>query len=526
MKKLISIILIICIALTITACGVIKTKMEDAGIGQASTPTQEVARNATPEEIIQTVVTEMMNVLRSQSDSAGLDLSAAFGLPANILTFPQAKLDMAITTHDEDGDTTFNYGQTSFKKGEEGMHGLSFDLDGEIYQAGAYFSGDEMLLKLADASQPIVKYNMPAGSGAALSVLPPMERYQLCITKNDPAAYIGANWVEQITAITTALAESEETVKSDVQTLHVGDQAAEAETHSITLNGEAAAILMEQFVQAWQGDARVTALLSLSDNSLDEDDEDDIIPTPAMTQLAALPFNGSAYCTSATLTLVASVSEKAPAGLQLAYTASAGSMTLDIVSLSLDEGKFIKTALALPDGAAAEVLDISSEKGANTFSLNNTHSICGPQGRGRFVSVLNTEQLDKGNERTSDFSYSLNMDEEGELKEILTSSGSYRHNQNGAEIAAEFNGVLILIDEEETQNIDFSGTLALNEKEGEVTPPQFIEGSGLIAADRAELSSLFTEDDNTVFGQFTSLSPLQQSLLANMLLLNGELYQN
>ncbi len=482
------------------------------GNGWGGQTAEPVLTRLSPAEVMEVSLARLLERLSDEGVSGGLNLNAAFGIPENIFSYNSAELELTM----ELDDSQMVYGQRSMlAKNGDAEHSMRLSGDGETYNMGAYFQGGDMIVQIADASYPMIRYTLPAEDATALSGLAAMERYQLCLRADDPAQGVNMDWTSALSGAGDTFAAHEGEIVVIPESVTAGDNSFEAEVSSLTLSEGEAAQTFAALIGGWQQDFRCRDMLSMIDLVLQEDDDQ-----TAMEQMTALTADGQ----EAKLSLKTGSYQDQPALFELTYACVAGECALSLVFWEEGEDSYTSLELRLPSGDSFVYVDT-----AFAASNSTAHTFYAADGAVLAESLLSSIGSGDGNNFSSEFTYSMTdyTDEDEPQGETMSSSGSYSHSVSGKTINGSFSGQLLMSDDRDAKATAFSGTVTLSEDYGQPMIPEFIEGSGKTVANRLELFAAFIpepeEDEEALepgemMQRLDSLPPLMQTLSANMLL--------
>ena len=473
---------------------------KESGSPPSGIPTAQLS----PAQAMNASLVQLMERLSDEGVSGGMNVNAAFGIPDSVFSYNSAELNLTV----QGDDSQMVYGQRSVI-GENGdaEHSMSLDADGESMKAGAYFTGNDMIIQMGDVSRPMIRYALPAQDAATMSNLAGMERYVRSLRTDSPARGVDMDWKNALTSVDQLLTASGDEITSATESVAIGESSLEVETSSLTMNGDNAAQALSAFIEGWRQDFRCGDMLS----SFDAFKEDETAST--LDRLAAFAADRQ----NATLTLKTGIYQDMPVLLELTYVATSGECRLSLVFSEQEDTSYSSIKLRFPQGDGFTYVD-----NAVTGSSSTAHSFYGPDEKLLGESLFSSTGSG-GNNFSSQFNYVLTdyTDEDEPQGSKLESSGTYSSSTSGNVIGGNFNGQLNM--STESDPLTFNGTVTLSDDFGQPVMPAFIEGSGRTATTRLQLfAELYAGDEDAVpeekMRDFEISPSLLRPLLGNIIL--------
>ncbi|NCB30791.1 MAG: zinc ribbon domain-containing protein [Clostridia bacterium] len=467
-------------------------------------------------EIVRVSAALLLDELRAQDASGLWNMGAAFGIPQEMMDSPQAVVDARLTAEDQEDEMNYRQSSTVAEDGTAAYE-LTLSGSGETMASGAYFQGDDMFIRLQDATQPLLRYTLSDPQDVdAINALPPMERYLACLSEAHPKEQAGLAWEERMAlamdSLTATLAE--EDVEQGTQERSILGQTHLVDTYTISLSGPAAGETMRGLLSAWESERAARRFLNMADNA-DAILEEDIVPGTTLENMAALAEDSAGQ---ATMTFVVSLLEERPVGLALQFSLPEGSIALEMNLWQDEYEKENRISLRAPDGRGFDMQDLSQIGTGGVYDQELLQTLYLPGGAEGAINRMTAQSTYGDNSLSTTFQNEY-LDMYSGKGTAIMAEGTYSHTVANGQLNGNASGKTSFPVDGETQTVLYDATVLLSDQPGVVRVPEFLEGSGVFAQNYTELTSLLMED----YEEFAEMSDAKKGLGANLLLMMGEM---
>lgn len=383
-------------------------------------------------------------------------------------------------------------------------------------RGGIFFKGNNMLIQKADIEIPLIQYTMDENVSKSYAGISAIDRYNRVLIDASEVHMDSDEWGDAIDVYLESLEQSveKEDYSLSKKEIDIADTREEVDEVTLTLTGENATLVLKEYISLMAKDSSLASYF-VSPNHANEDATDYEI-TGFDGVLRDIDALSDEERSDMSVTFVAQTGSEVSS---LSLSAMTGSKMMGLYFKFYEDGYIRDHEINFSgfDGSIVKMTELNVSVGEDQYSGSILYENAAPGGILQESSSVYSDSTITGDQYNSSIQlrYVNAGSTEGASSDI---SGELEYTQQkiNDEITGTLEGAIYLFAEGETTTMNISVQIEENNDVHEVSPPQFIEGSGISAYDQ---ESLFMALDNEFYIDNYKRAPVSTRTVAALIMI-------